>query len=397
MQVRNARNGNGDAAKLLRECRRVLLHGFILAGVMSGFINLLQLTVPIFMLQVHDRVVVSQSTDTLKMLVLLGIGAIALYGVLEFIRSITFQALSGQLISRLNLPAIEAGMTAALEQGSARGTEVLRDLNDLRSFITGGAFVAPFEAVWSPIFLTVMFLLHPYYGIAGLIAISIMLALNVMTDALSRPALKEANEANIESMASIAATMRHAEVIEAMGMLPALAERWRHQHFHAVELINLGNRRSRAMHAADPRHRYGMQIMILALGAYLAINQMASAGAMIGGTMIVGRLLMPFDSLSADWRQWIFARAAWGRIRAIVSTPRSVRERFPSPKASGELVVDRVFYAAEGRRYTDPQRRQFLPRPRDGAWHRRTLGRGQVDAGASSRRRDQADFRRGSI
>ena len=106
--------GAGDSVKLIRECRRVLLHGFLLAGVMSGFINVLQLTVPIFMLQVHDRVIVSQSSDTLKLLVLLGVGAITLYGILEFIRSITFQALSGQLISRLNLPAIEAGLTKVI-------------------------------------------------------------------------------------------------------------------------------------------------------------------------------------------------------------------------------------------------------------------------------------------
>jgi ATP-binding cassette subfamily C protein len=333
---------------LIRSCRRALLHGFILAGVFSGFINLLQLTVPLFMLQVHDRVIVSQSVDTLKVLVLLAGGALILYGVLEFIRSVTFQALSGQLIGRLNLPAIQASVTSSLERGSMRGTEALRDLSDLRTFITGSAFTAPFEAMWAPIFLTVMFLLHPLYGIAGVIAVLVMVGLNLLSDLLCRGTLKEANEANIESITAVAGAMRHAETIEAMGMLPALTQRWRVSHMRAVDLINLGNRRSRGMHAVTRATRYLMQIAILALGAYLAISQEATAGAMIGGTMIVARLLAPFDSLAADWRQWVFARAAWKRVRELVETPVSVRQSFSIPKAEGDLVVDRLVYAAPG-------------------------------------------------
>jgi ATP-binding cassette, subfamily C, bacterial len=337
-----------DAPSLIRECRRVLLHGFLLAGLLSAFINLLQLTVPLFMLQVHDRVILSQSLDTLKMLVLLAFGAIALYGFLEYIRSVAFQALAGQLISRLNLPAIEAAMTSALERGSSRGTEILRDLSDLRGFITGNAFAAPFEALWSPIFLAVMFMLHPLYGLAGVIAVVVLVSLNILSDILCRSSLKEANDANIESITSIGGTMRHAEVIEAMGMLPALAARWRELHFHAIHLTNVGNRRSRGMHALTRAARYAMQIVILALGAYLAINQVASAGAMIGGTMIMGRLLMPFDSLAADWRQWIYARGAWKRIRETLETKASIRERFPIPKSQGDLVVDRLVFAVPG-------------------------------------------------
>src|SRR5690606_17278077 len=113
-----------------------MTHGLLFAGVLSGFINILQLTVPLFMLQVHDRVLNSQSIDTLKMLVVLCLGALVLYGILEFIRALTFQAIASRLVRRLNLPAIEAALTAALARGSARGTEVLRDLSDLRSFIT---------------------------------------------------------------------------------------------------------------------------------------------------------------------------------------------------------------------------------------------------------------------
>ncbi len=337
-----------DGKELIRACRRVLMHGFLLAGVLSAFINVLQLTVPLFMLQVHDRVILSRSVETLKMLVILSVGALLLYGLLEFIRSLAFQALAGQLLSRLNLPAIESAMQAALEKGSSRATEVLRDLADLRTFITGTAFSAPFEALWAPIFLAVMFSLHPLFGLAGLIAVVVMVSLNVLSDVLCRPTLKEASEASIESITSIGGAMRHAEVIEAMGMLPALAARWRQLHFHSIDLTNVGNRRSRGMHALTRAVRYIMQIVVLALGAWLAIENLASAGSMIGGTMIMSRLLLPFDSLAADWRQWILARAAWKRIRDVVEVRTSVRESFPIPKSPGDLVVDRLVYAVPG-------------------------------------------------
>lgn len=337
-----------NGTDLIRECRRVLVHGFLLAGLLSAFINMLQLTVPLFMLQVHDRVILSRSVETLKLLVVLAFGAIALYGLLEYIRSLAFQALAGQLLSRLNLPAIESSIQRALENGSARATEVLRDLSDLRTFITGTAFSAPFEAMWAPIFLAVMFALHPLFGLAGLIAVVILISLNILSDVLCRPTMKEASEASIESITSIGGAMRHAEVIEAMGMLPALAARWRDQHFHSVDLTNVGNRRSRGMHALTRAVRYAMQIVVLALGAWLAIENYASAGSMIGGTMIMSRLLLPFDSLAADWRQWILARAAWKRIRDVVETRNSVRETFPIPKMRGDLVVDRLVFAAPG-------------------------------------------------
>ncbi len=122
---KEAGTGSETPDSLIRSCRRTIVHGFVLAGIFSGFINLLQLTVPLFMLQVHDRVIASQSVDTLKVLVMLAFGALTLYAMLEFIRSVTFQALSGQLIGRLNLPAIQAAMTASLERGSMRATEVL--------------------------------------------------------------------------------------------------------------------------------------------------------------------------------------------------------------------------------------------------------------------------------
>ena len=342
-------DGKRSADELVRACRRTVGAGFLYAGLLSAFITILQLVVPLFLLQVHDRVLNSRSIDTLRMLVVLSLGAIVLYGVLEFVRSLAFQAIASTLIRKLNLPAIEAALHSAIDQGVGRGAEVLRDLSDIRSFITGTAFPAPLEAMWSPIFLFVMFSFHPLYGLVGTISVLVMISLSVVSDLMCRQTLKEANQANIESIAGIGASLRHAEVIDAMGMLPALIKRWRKKHSQAIALLNEGHRRSRAMHALSRSTRYGLQIIVLALGAYLVMDGSASPGSMIGGTIILGRLLAPFDNITGDWRQWIFALNAWRRIRAVLETESATRESFPTPRpSSGDLVVDRVVYIAPG-------------------------------------------------
>ena len=126
-----------DAPTLIREARFTFVRGLTWAGIVSGFINVLQLTVPLFMLQVHDRVINSQSIDTLKLLLVIAVGAVILYGILDFIRSMTFQEMAKSLLRRMNLPAIAAAMSVSMEKGSTPGTQVLRDLSDLRTFING--------------------------------------------------------------------------------------------------------------------------------------------------------------------------------------------------------------------------------------------------------------------
>lgn len=337
-----------DPASLVREIRRTFTAGMFYAGLLSGCITLLQLTVPFFMLQVHDRVINSQSIDTLRMLAILCGLALVLYGILEFIRALTFQAIASGLVRRLNLPTIEAAIRSALEKGTTGGTQALRDLNDLRNFITGSAIAAPLEAFWSPIFLVVMFALHYIYGVIGVLSVLILVGLSLISDLLSRQVMKEANDANIESIGNISGSMRHAEVIESMGMLPALARRWRTDQLHAVDLYNMGHSRNRGMHALTRTLRYGMQLTVLGVGAYLVIQGEASPGSMIAGTIIMGRLLLPFDNVTGDWRQWVQAQSAWRRVRSVIEESRSSRETAATPRAEGELIADRVIYASPG-------------------------------------------------
>ncbi|TCR68386.1 type I secretion system permease/ATPase [Bosea sp. BK604] len=337
---------------LVRELQRSFAGGLAYAAFLSLCVNLLLLTVPLFMMQVQERVIVSRSLDTLTMLLVIAIGALCLYGVIEFIRALTFQAMASIFARRLNLPALQAAVSTSLEQGSAGATQAIRDLNDIRFFIASSSIATPLEAVWSPIFLAVLFAFHPIYGLVGVISLIILLLLGVIGDVLTRRIMKEANEAGVDSVNDVGASLRHAETIEAMGMLPALARRWRGKQVAMIELLDLATRRAKFVSSLTRSTRMTMQLATYATGATLIIKNEVTVGTLMASSILVARLLAPWDSMINDWRQWVLAAAAWKRVRELLLTRSSQRQTIPTPKTEGDLVIDRAIYAAPGSEQT---------------------------------------------
>lgn len=337
---------------LIRSLQRSFVGGLAYAGFLSLFVNLLLLIVPLFMMQVQDRVVVSRSYDTLTMLLVIAVGGLALYGVIEFIRSLTFQTMASIFARKLNLPALQAAVSASLEQGSGQATQAIRDLNDIRYFIASSAIATPLEAAWSPIFLAVLFALHPVYGLVGIVSLVILLVLGVLSDVLTRRVLKEANAEGVASINEVGASLRHAETIEAMGMLPALAIRWRAQQLAMIEHLDTGTQRGKFIAALTRSSRMTMQLAIYATGAVLIIRNEVTAGTLMAASILLGRLLAPFDSMIADWRQWVLAATAWARVKDLLQSRSSQRQTVPTPPTQGELVVDRVVFAPAGSEQT---------------------------------------------
>ncbi|APG93945.1 alkaline protease secretion ATP-binding protein AprD (plasmid) [Sinorhizobium americanum] len=333
---------------LMLKVRRVFVVTLLYAALLSACINLLQLTLPVYMMQVQDRVLNSQSMDTLVMLTILAVGALVVFGVLEFIRAMTFQAMGSAVVRWLNLPVLTAAVQASADQGLGRATQSLRDLTELRGFLTSSAVSAPLDALWSPIFLGVLFLLHPLFGLIGAIAVVVLVCCGLLTDLLTRQLMKEASQANIEAVSKIGATLRHAEAIEAMGMLPALARRWRAAQLHALAALETSGSRSRAMASITRGLRLSIQIVALASGALLVVEQAVTPGAMMATSILVGRLLQPFDSIVENWRQWVLAFSSWRRIEAALNQDLVVRQTMPTPPSQGDLVVDKLVYAAPG-------------------------------------------------
>lgn len=342
------KTANPEAVDILHQGRRAFATGVVYAAGLSAVINVLQLTVPLFMLQVHDRVVNSQSTDTLIMLIIVSAICLAIYCILDYVRALTYQVMASKLIRKLNLPVLEAAISASVTKGISKSGQAIRDLNDIRSFIVGSAISVPLEAFWAPIFLAVLFALHWLYGLVALVSAIIIISLSLLSDFLTRRAMKRANESSVQNIGEISGTLRHAEAIEAMGMLPALSERWRLSQLHTQDLLDVVTRRSRAMASVTRTCRYVMQIAVLSVGAILVIRQEASPGSMVASSIIMGRMLLPFDSMVDGWRQWVLAISAWNNVTNLIENQAPNRETKPTPRTQGELTIDRLVYAPPG-------------------------------------------------
>jgi ATP-binding cassette, subfamily C, bacterial len=342
------RTANPEAADLIHQGRKAFSAGLVYAAIISALINMLQLTVPLFMLQVHDRVVNSQSTDTLVMLIVVAATALVIYCILDYVRALTYQVMASKLVRKLNLPILQAAVSASVTKGVAQSGQAIRNLNDIRSFVVGNAISVPLEALWAPIFLGVLFALHWLYGLVALVSATIIVSLSLLSDLLTRRAMKRANEAAIHNIGEISGSLRHAEAIEAMGMLPALARRWRRSQSLTQDLLDISTRRSRALASVSRTCRYLMQIAILSVGAILAIKQEASVGSMVASSIIMGRMLLPFDSMVDGWRQWVIAISAWNQVCDLLENQVPNRETKPTPRTQGDLTVDGLVYAPPG-------------------------------------------------
>ena len=324
-----------------------LVRGGLAAGVIGLLVGLLHMAMPLYMIQVYDRVLSSRSLDTLLALLLL-VGTVLVFQlVLDVMRQRVFAVLGGRFTARLGTPVFEAAVEATLKAGPTTAMSAVRDLSDLRSFIVGGMIALPIDLLIAPLFLFVLFLLHPAYGIVGLAGALLLLGASIGIEfAVRRPSAR-ASAAGGLVQAETAEALRNAEVITAMGMLPALARRWRRTQGEAIETAERGLRVAKGLSSLIRTTRMAFQIGIITTGALLVIQDAATAGTIIAASMLTGRLLLPFEQLVDGWRQWVDALAAGARLRDMIETGATDRARDGFEIASGRLTVDRLTYVPD--------------------------------------------------
>ena len=333
---------------LLRWTLRRSAAGIIFAAFIGIFISALHLVVPLYMLQIYDRVISSRNLDTLTMLTILAGSCIVFMALLDFIRAKVFIIVGEQMARRLNAAVLEAAVTESLQTQSARSANAVRDLQEVRQFVTGGPITLPFDALFTPFFLLILFMLHPDYGVVALIAIALLACLGLAMEYIVRRPSTLANEAAVKSHGEIASAIRHAEVIEALGMLPSVIRRWRRGQNRALVMVGAGNTGARAITAITRAVRMGLHISMLAVGAMGVIDHEVSPGTMMCATIVMGRLLHPFDHIIEGWRQWSSAVGAVNRIRALLTTHESRRGTAQFTAEEGTILVERVSFVPPG-------------------------------------------------
>ncbi len=306
----------GDA---LRACRSA----FIGVGVMSCMINLLYLTGSIFMLEIYDRVLPSRSIPTLVGLVILAGGLYIAQGALDLIRGRILVRIGTSLDETLNARVFETVVRLPLMVGGRNeGLQPLRDLDNVRSFLSSMGPGAFFDLPWLPFYLAICFAFHVMIGLTALVGAIILVALTIATEFMSREPAREAMGLAARRNDLAATSRRNAEVLVAMGMSGRLTRRWS----EANEKYLAGNQRASdvagGLGAIAKVMRMTLQSAVLAVGAYLVIHQEATAGIIIAGSILSARALAPVDLAIAHWKGFVAARQSWHRLnRLLVSLP----------------------------------------------------------------------------
>ena len=333
-----------ELAEVLFRLRRT----FYALAAFSGVINLLMLTPAVYMLQVYDRALVSSNVTTLLMLTVLVIGLYVLMALLEVVRSSVLIRVGNRLDMMLNKRIFGAAFERNLRRAGGNPAQALQDLSQVRQFLTGNGLFAFFDAPWTPIFLLVIYLVHPLLGLITLIGSLLLVSLAWLTEVSTRKPLAEANQASLASGSFANNNLRNAEVIEAMGMLPAIRQRWFGNHLKILELQTLASDRAAYIAGASRFVRVTLQSLILGAGALLAIQGTITPGMMIACSILSGRALAPVEQVISAWKQLLSSRAAWARLSGLLTDFPAHKPSMPLPKPLGMLHVENAFASAPG-------------------------------------------------
>ena len=320
----------------------------MLAGLISFAMSVLMLAVPMFSLQVYDRVLGSGSQDTLIALTLITGVALAALGLLETVRTSVLARLSTRLGARLSPTLLAAGAQAG-DPGQG-----LRDLTQLRQTLSGPALTAIFDAPWLPLALALVWLLHPDLGMFGLISAVMLAGLAVLGDIVARRRLKQANEISPRAQRQVEALGRQREVVTAMGLLPHLQSRFTRLHDQVLVLQQLAYERGGIVSGIARSSRLMIQAGAMALGAYLVLIGELTSGGMIASSILLSRALAPIEQMLSGWRSLVQASDCWQRLRVLLAHAPVGKEALALPPPLGSVVMDRVGFTVADRAILKP-------------------------------------------
>ena len=316
----------------------------LLAAFASFFLNIALLMPSIYMMQVFDRVFSSRSVETL---IMLGVITLVFLGLGYFLDTVRVRTLAwaGRSLDRQLAPA---AIRASLEQAAATpgrvDTDALRDIAQLRAFLSGPGVLAMFDAPWLPAYLLLISLMHPLLGLTAAIGATLLITLGVVTHRLTREHTEGATGLSRASARLAEKLARNSEAVIGMGMTRAVVERWGKQHEQLLRAQERQILTSSRLNALARTLRQVLQVTMLAVGAWLVIDTQASAGIMIAATILLSRALQPAEYLISGWRTLSEARGAW---RRLTERPlgRAMETTVALPAPAGRIDIEKLTYA----------------------------------------------------
>lgn len=318
-------------------------------GVFSLVANLLMLTPTLYMLQVYDRVMVSQSGLTL---IALSMVAVFLFGMMSFsewVRSRVLVRAGIKLDAVLGPKVFNAAFESSLRGSHATPQKALSDLTQLRQFVTGNGIFAVFDAPWAPIYVLVLFMLSPWLGLLALVFAGLFVCLALISQSVSQVPQTKAMESSLHDSNFANSKLRNAEIIESLGMLASLRRRWLGRHHFYLRTNEVAQDINHRLTSISKFFRYSQQSIVLGAGALLVIDGQMSPGAMIAANVLMGRALQPIDMIVGSWRGFFTAHKAFVDLEALL-------EKYPERKGlltptdmNGDLKLQNLVATAPNR------------------------------------------------
>ncbi|MCK4939155.1 MAG: type I secretion system permease/ATPase [Rhodospirillaceae bacterium] len=316
-------------------------------GGFSFVVNMLMLTISIYMMQVFDRVLTSRSTETLLYLSVIAIGAVLILAILDYTRSRIMQGIGVWMDRSLARSGFERAVEAELAGTGAR-TQILRDQGDIRNFLSSPAMLTMFDVPWVPVYIAFVYMLHGALGNIALAGAVVLFMFAFLNDATTSSLMRVAAKRQSENMGDAASAVRNAEVIDALGMKGRMAVRFAFENDKSLSDSSAASARSSALQSAAKFFRLALQIILLGTGAYLVLGNEISPGAIIAASIIASRALAPLEQSIGSWKQAVGAYASYKRLGVFHSAPRLREDGTALPTPEGKLDVESISYIPQG-------------------------------------------------
>lgn len=327
----------------ITKARRSMLGVFVFSFV----VNLLLLTSPLFMLQVYDRVLISGSASTLTGLLLVALFALGILLIVEMIRNLLLNRISVRFDEDLGKITFSEVMT----RGSV--SKPVQDLNAIRSFLNAPFLLALFDAPWLPLFLGLVYLLHPMLGHIGLAGAIILFLMALSNEGFTRDAAQKSAEHFGAANAFVEHSARNKDAIVGMGMLPSLVNIWNAYQGAGLGYLVKSSDRNAMISSTAKVIRQIVQVAILAMGAYLTIEGFTTAGVMIAASIIIGRALAPIEQSIQGWRSLSRVKESHASLSEFLEEYRHPKPATPLPPPKGRIELQNVVAMAGSESYQE--------------------------------------------
>jgi len=323
-------------------------HPFAVAASFSFFSNLMYLALPLYTYQVYGRVLVSQNIPTLVVLTAITLFCFAVSSAIDDYRARILINYGVMLDQRVSGKVFSALFDASVRGDSGARAQALRDLDQFRQTLTGAAAAVFFDVPWIPVFVIALYIIDPTVGVLTTVGAFVLLGLALLQERTIRPVQKEAGDGQLRSYAFTDAALRNGEVVRAMGMLPTLGASWAGHRSVAIERGASASEISNTYTDIIKAVRMGIQVLIIALGAYLILKGKIHQGMLFANMILASRALAPIEKIVASWDPLNNMVRAHGRLMQLLAKAEPSAPATSLPRPNGRLTVEGLNFAPPG-------------------------------------------------